>query len=270
MGKIKNTLIISTYNWPEALLCCLKGVTVQSVIPDQVIIADDGSTHETTAAIHNFKKTSPIRIDHIWHEDVGFRKSIILNKAIAKATGDYIIQIDGDVIPHKHFIKDHLNFAKPGTYVAGTRVNTNERLKNKIIQHQLTAIPLLAMGSKNFFNSLRIPVLSYSLEKYRTAEKDIYYVKGCNMGFWKQDFLNVNGYDEDYTGWGLEDSDLSIRLHNNGVKKRYLKMAAIVYHLWHKAFSRDREEINKHLMKSATSGSIKALKGVDQYLKHLP
>ncbi|HEX8334157.1 MAG TPA: glycosyltransferase, partial [Segetibacter sp.] len=69
MGKIKSTLIISTYNWPEALLCCLNGVLQQSILPDEVIIADDGSTKDTNAAIEEFKKTSPFRIHHIWHED---------------------------------------------------------------------------------------------------------------------------------------------------------------------------------------------------------
>jgi GT2 family glycosyltransferase len=266
MSKIKSTLIIATYNWPEALICCLRGVALQSTLPDEVIIADDGSTEETAEAISNFSEDSTLKINHIWQEDEGFRKTSILNKAIAKATGDYIIQIDGDVVPHKHFVKDHLSFAVKGTYVAGTRVNTNQQLKDKIINRKLTKIPLLAIGSKNFFNSLRLPQLSFLMENYRTAENEIYYVKGCNMAFWKQDFVEINGYDENFIGWGLEDSDLAIRLHNNGVKKRYLKMAAIVYHLWHKDFSRDREEINRLLLKTTSQGLKRAEKGIDQYL----
>jgi GT2 family glycosyltransferase len=267
MDKIKCTLIIATYNWPEALRICLQAVTQQSILPAEVIIADDGSTQATADIINEIKTHAPFNLKHVWHEDFGFRKTIILNKAIAKASGSYIIQVDGDVVPHKHFIKDHLEFAEAGVYVAGTRVNTNEALKNRIIMQQLINVPLLASGSKNFFNSLRLPFLTRLLQNYRTAEKEIYYVKGCNMAFWKKDFIAVNGYDESFTGWGLEDSDLAIRLHKNGVRKKYLKMAAIVYHLWHKAFERDREEINLILMRKAAAGdAIKATKGIGQYL----
>jgi GT2 family glycosyltransferase len=122
------------------------------------------------------------------------------------------------------------------------------------------------MGSKNFLNSLRVPALSGLMKNYRTAEKEIYYVKGCNMAFWKEDVIDINGYDESFIGWGLEDSDLAIRLYNNGIQKRYLKMAAIVYHLYHKEFSRDREETNRLLLKTAKEGIIKAKVGIDRYL----
>lgn len=98
---IKTSLLISTYNWCEALNLCLNSVLRQSQQPDEIVIADDGSREDTKLLIADFSKKSPVPIIHVWHEDIGFRKTIILNKAIAKCSSDYIIQIDGDLILHK-------------------------------------------------------------------------------------------------------------------------------------------------------------------------
>src|ERR1700712_962551 len=109
MHYIKCSLVISTYNWPQALELCLKSVATQKHLPDEVIIADDGSGEETRLLIDKYKKDFPVPLLHLWHEDKGFRKTIILNKAINQSSFEYIIQVDGDVILEKHFISDHLN-----------------------------------------------------------------------------------------------------------------------------------------------------------------
>ena len=127
---ISVSIIIPTYNWPEALNLCLQSVLVQSILPGEIIIADDGSKQETSDLINNIKRKSPIPIIHVWQEDNGFRLAQIRNKAIAKSCKDYIIQIDGDVILHKDFIKDHIRFARKGSFVSGSRVLINEKLAN--------------------------------------------------------------------------------------------------------------------------------------------
>lgn len=115
--QIKTSLLISTYNWCEALNLCLNSVLQQSQQPDEIVIADDGSREDTKLIITEFSKKSSTPVIHVWHEDIGFRKTIILNKAIAKCSADYIIQIDGDLILHKHFIKDHIRFARANMFV---------------------------------------------------------------------------------------------------------------------------------------------------------
>ena len=122
---MNSALIISTYNWPEALELVLKSVRMQKVYPDEVIIADDGSTDETKKLINKNQKDFPVPIKHFWHQDKGFRKSHILNLAIANSNADYIIQIDGDCILDKFFIKDHLHSVRENTYLFGSRVNIN-------------------------------------------------------------------------------------------------------------------------------------------------
>lgn len=115
MHPIKCSLIISTYNWPQALELCLNSVAVQKHLPNEVIIADDGSDDKTKSLIDQLKKDFPVPLIHVWHEDKGFRKTIILNKAVHQSTCEYIIQVDGDVVLDKHFIGDHLSSTEPAS-----------------------------------------------------------------------------------------------------------------------------------------------------------
>ena len=101
------SLIVATYNWPEALNLCLLSIKNQKVLPAEVIIADDGSGQQTRLLIEKFQSDFPVPLIHVWHEDLGFRKSIVLNMAIKKASGEYIVQVDGDVILDQNFINDH-------------------------------------------------------------------------------------------------------------------------------------------------------------------
>src|SRR6478736_5160416 len=109
---MKTALLISTYNWPEALNLVLKSILNQTKFPDEILIADDGSDNKTKELIDNFSTANNIVLHHVWQEDKGFRKSKILNKAIAKTTADYIVQIDGDCVIHKDFISDHIAMAQ--------------------------------------------------------------------------------------------------------------------------------------------------------------
>jgi len=127
-SKISTSLIISTYNRSDALELCVKSVLRQSLLPDEIIIADDGSKEETGELIHQLATTSVVPIIHVWHEDLGFRLATIRNKAIVKATKEYIIQIDGDIVLHKDFVKDHVRFAQKGSFVTGSRVLIREAL----------------------------------------------------------------------------------------------------------------------------------------------
>ena len=114
---MKTTLLITTYNWPKALELVLYSVLHQHVMPDEVVIADDGSTEETKKLIDRYADKMPVPVIWVWQEDKGFRRTSILNKAIAKATGDYIIQVDGDVVLSSHFVEDHIEMAQKGCFV---------------------------------------------------------------------------------------------------------------------------------------------------------
>jgi glycosyltransferase involved in cell wall biosynthesis len=134
---MKLTLIITTYNWPESLRLVLKSVENQSIIPDEVIIADDGSKIETSILITNFNKGSDLNVIHSWQEDIGFRVSKSRNKAILKSSGEYIVLIDGDMILHSNFIQDHIDNAEYGFFVQGSRVLLSKKqTKKNLVQNE--------------------------------------------------------------------------------------------------------------------------------------
>lgn len=265
---LKCSLIISTYNWPKALELSVKSVWHQSVLPNEIIIADDGSGPETKAIIERLQAESPVPIIHVWHEDKGFRLASIRNRAMAKAQYPYLIQIDGDIILHPHFIKDHLNFAQPNFFVTGSRVMLGEAIAKRVIEQQQTTFGRVIPKSKNFFNNFRSKTIrNFLARRYKTSGKNTFYVKGCNMAFWRKDILAVNGYDETIVGWGREDSEIAIRLHNSGVHKKFLKMGGIQYHIYHPEAKRDREAENTRLLKvSIDEHRTRCAKGIEQYL----
>ena len=143
---IKCSLVISTYNWPKALKFCLESALQQTHLPNEILIADDGSTEETTSLIKKYQQVSSVPIIHVWHQDKGFRKSEILNKTLARAQYDYIIQIDGDVIMSPRFISDHLAAAQKGYIAAGTRAILRQDVSAAILsKDKMPTIKFLKM-----------------------------------------------------------------------------------------------------------------------------
>ena len=259
------SLIISTYNFPKALELCLKSVLQQSVLPDEILIADDGSGEDTQKVVEEFKKRSPIPVIHVWHEDNGFQLTIIRNKAIAKANMEYIIQIDGDIILNRYFIKDHKRFARKSSFVSGSRLNIQESLSKKLLAEHSIEVSIRNKGVHNRVNGIRWQLLTWLLQNYH--QNDLLYVRGCNMGFWKKDLILVNGYDESMIGWGREDSEIACRLINAGIRKRIIKNAGIVFHLYHPGNSRSQFNINNEILqKTIDEKRTWCSKGLDQYL----
>jgi len=268
--KIKNntvsvSLLISTYNWEEALSLCLKSVLSQTRLPDEIIIADDGSNNNTYKLIKNISVTSSIPIHHVWHKDDGFRKTIILNKAIARCTKDYIIQIDGDIILNKHFVQDQLDELRPGYYLNGSRGKINYYFTNKYLKEGIFNIHFYSPGIYRKLNVIRLPFLTRFFYHYKEHAKE----RGCNMSFWRSDIIAINGYDERIIGYGYEDIDIGYRLRRLGLQKRFVKFKAIEFHLHHKnAETKNNMNHNQIIFdENNRMGIIKSPLGVNQYLK---
>ncbi|PWI30465.1 glycosyl transferase [Flavobacteriaceae bacterium LYZ1037] len=261
---MKSSLIISTYMWPEALELVLKSVLDQSVMPHEVLIADDGSNQTTKLLIEQFRRVFPIPLYHVWHEDTGFTKSVILNKTVAKTTGDYIIQVDGDCILHKHFIKDHIEFVSPNTFLYGSRVNIQEDHLDQLFNKQQIKFNILSQGIKKRTRAIHMPVLSLLYSKKWEVSKKF---RGCNTSYFKSDFISVNGYDERFEGWGREDSELAWRFYNKGLSSRRLRYRGIVFHIYHDEKSRARLELNDDIEKYTIVQKLTWCEnGVDKYL----
>ncbi|WP_430812748.1 MULTISPECIES: glycosyltransferase family 2 protein [unclassified Carboxylicivirga] len=223
MKQPKTTLFLTTYNWPEALSLCLQSIAAQTHLPDEVIIADDGSTEATRLMIDSFKDNYPCPLIHVWQEDKGFRINTIRNKAIERARHPYIIQIDGDVILDKHFVADHLRFARPGRLVAGRRIRINKEETEE-------ACKTLSYSTKQ---STRCQTLAILHQHLLYNSKSVRGVRGCNMSYWKDDAYRVNGYDEEWIGKGPDDKEYAIRMTYAGVSIYNLKFYALQHHLNH-------------------------------------
>lgn len=258
------SLIVSTYNWPEALEKCIQRVLKQTHLPNEILIADDGSGDATQETIEKLKRSSPVPIVHVWHPDNGFRLSAIRNKAIAQAQFDYIIQIDGDIIMDEEFIKDHLALSQKNAFLCGSRVLLSQAYSAQLLnQATIDNLNKFKFPLGSILNSLRIPFLSKIMaDRYKKNKPRA--LRGCNMSFWKKDLLTVNGYNEDIQGWGSEDAELAIRLINNGIKKRFLKFGAIAYHIFHKENNKDNlpenEKAFQHAVQNKTTWVAQGIK----------
>lgn len=230
-------LLIATYKWPEALQVVLTSVIHQSRIPDEIVIAEDGKHFQTAVVIAEFVETYGLQIKHVRHEDIGFRKSLILNKAIKEIESDYIIEIDGDIVMHPEFVADHLKATQEGFFVQGSRTMlTAEGSRELLKSRQVKSLNPFMKGLYSRFNAFRIPFLS---RFFKVNPNSSINVKGCNLAFWKADYVRVNGYYSGFEGWGWEDYELGERWINAGIKKKRLKMAAIGYHIFHSLSSRE-------------------------------
>jgi glycosyltransferase involved in cell wall biosynthesis len=223
-------------------------------MPTEIVIADDGSTMETKRVVDHYATISTVPILHAWHEDNGFRLAAIRNRALQVSSSDYIIQIDGDLILHPYFVYDHIALASNNAFFTGTRVMLSEHDTIKIL-HEKTSKFVPSFSLKN----IRWPWLS---SMYLKMQKGLHPSRslGANMSFWRADLLAINGYNEDFIGWGKEDNDIAARLINLGRTMKALRASAISYHLYHPEASRGAHTINEQLYRTSLDTGITHVK----------
>jgi glycosyltransferase involved in cell wall biosynthesis len=257
------SLIISTYNQPLALRKVLRGLEYQTQRPDEILIADDGSGEPTRRLVTDWKPTAGSLVKHVWHPDLGFRKTVILNEAIARAEGDYLVLLDGDCVPHHRFIEDHNSLAENGLWVQGRRCFVQERFV-PVFEPGMTPIWrwMLLGHITGVAKGVRLPFPFFCRNREQRG------ILGCNMGFWREDLVAVNGFDEAYTGWGIgEDSDVGTRLYHLGRPRKFVYGHAIVYHLNHPIIPRDHFQASQaRLAETIRTGRIRCEHGLDRHL----
>jgi len=268
---MKTAVIVTTYNRPDALALALDSYLAQSTSDFELIVADDGSTDDTRRRVDEYARRAPFALRHVWHEDRGFRAAAIRNRAAATTTADYLIFTDGDCIPSRTFVARHRALAEPGWFVAGNRVLlsrtfTERALAERLPLHAWTAGKWLAAWARRDVNRL-LPLIALpdgGFRKWRPRRWQG--IKTCNLALWRADLERVNGLDESYAGWGLEDSDLVIRLLHAGVQHKSARFAAPLFHLWHPENDRSRFAENRRRLDAVlASDRIAAQVGLNQY-----
>tara|TARA_B100000767_G_scaffold14773_1_gene14112 strand:+ start:89 stop:874 length:786 start_codon:yes stop_codon:yes gene_type:complete len=258
------SLIITTYNQPDALMLVLKSVECQGLVPNEVIIADDGSNENTQELIADFIANSSLNIIHSFQKDKGFRAAKSRNKAISKAKSEYIILIDGDMILHRNFIYDHKKNAQAGYFVQGGRVLLSQKKSNEVLKNSYLFFDLFSYGLKNRKNAIYSNFLSKLFSRKKNYLRGL---KTCNVAFYRKDCISVNGFNNNFEGWGREDSEFFIRLINKGITRKTLKFNAIQYHLWHDEASRNSLSRNDQLLKKTIDENLNWCDdGINNYL----
>lgn len=245
--EMKVSVIIAFYNKVEFLKYVLTGFEMQSFHDFEIVIADDGSNSSVVSEIEEMIQNSDLDIQHVWHEDKGWRKNIILNKAVMASRSDYLIFIDGDCVPHPEFVREHYQNRKPGRILGGRRMNISKSFTEKLNPEKIK------VGA--FQRYLPRAILESFSKKIKHPEKGIYLknrwlrskilkmntsLKGCNFSMWKEDLLSINGFDDRYLAPNYgEDTDIELRALRKGLEIKSVKNIAVQYHLYHKKLSQN-------------------------------
>jgi len=238
---MKIGVIISTYNNPKWLEKTLWGYCAQTRSADEIIIADDGSKQETKELIDSFRSSLPIK--HVWHEDNGFLKNIILNKAIVAAESEYLIFTDQDCVPRYDFVATHEMYATNsggGIFLSAGYFKLPLQLSENITQDDINSGRafdlkwLLENGLPKKSHDLRLlfKPTSFLTPVFNAITTRSPTWNGCNASGWREDIIRVNGYDNSMM-YGGEDREMGQRLVNSGIKPKQVSYSAVVLHLDH-------------------------------------
>ena len=250
---MKFSVILSTYNQPSHLDLVLHGYGAQTDKNFDIIIADDGSGPQTADVINRHKKTPPMPIHHVWHEDAGFRKTVILNKAIKASNSPYLIFSDGDCVPRKDFVAMHRMFAEHGRYLTGAYnrlpEKTTERVSSEIVSSNRLFSPVWLAGNgylpkKGFLRIIVPNSVGRFLDRFGTVDYGRF--TGGNASCFREDALAVGGFNEEMT-YGREDREFGTRLCNYGLRPKRLKHSTYVLHLEHERPYANAEVNEKNL-----------------------
>jgi glycosyltransferase involved in cell wall biosynthesis len=234
---MRTALVIGTYERPDALSAVLDSVARQRAAPDEIVIADDGSGTATRDLIASFARRSSVPVRAVSQPHEGFRLTRLRNLAIAAATADYLVFIDGDMLLHEGFVADHRRQARPGCFTQGVRIRADEALTTKLIDDPRLPLSVSTPGLGVLRRAYLLRSRKLAVATRRVAN-GLIAIKGCNQAFWRDDLLRVNGFNEAIQGWGPEDKELCARLRHAGVERQSLLFGGVAIHLHHPPASR--------------------------------
>jgi glycosyltransferase involved in cell wall biosynthesis len=246
------SVIISVYNRFDFLELVLAGLERQNMWDFEVVIADDGSNDAFVKRLNKIIPSLAFPIVHVRHEDKGFRKNKILNRAIEAANSDYLTFIDGDCIPHSQFLNEHSKYSNKYVCLTGRRVNLSEKVSSQLtpemIKHGWLEKNTMKLVKDGLFGKS-----DYVEKGFYVKNKTLRGILnnkprgllGCNFSIYKEDLLRINGFDERYEAPSIgEDSDIQYRLELAGMRIRSLNNIAVQYHLYHQLQERPQQNLD--------------------------
>ena len=225
-------VVIVTSNRADYLRRCLAGYVRQAHKDIAVVIADDGSIDETEQVVKEFKNLAPFSITHVWQEKNGFRRPKIMNEAVKACAHDYLFFTDCDCLPAEDILDVHLRHMSRKVFILGGAIKLSKERTDSILKdfdNNPSYLPAPVSDDLAELRKRRSKARRQMLFRRKRAP----HIYGVNFSLYKNSFLAVNGYDENFVGWGNADGDLRERLKRAGLKPSVLYDEAIVYHLSH-------------------------------------
>ena len=246
------SFIVTCYNHSEILKVSLESILAQTTPPDEIIVADDGSTEETFEVTRELRRRTSIPLIHVWQKDEGFRVNRSRNNALAVASGDYVVLSDGDCFYGPHFIEDHVEAARSNQFVGGTRVHIQPERRDYILRTGDRWITVFTPHTSKRLHAIRSRFLSALTSKSSNPSVPVTLqnnpgIFSANLSFWREDAEKINGFDDRYVGWGGDDLDFEIRLSRAGVGWRKIRNLGVVYHFSHATRPIDRLMVRERL-----------------------
>lgn len=265
------SVVVTTYEWPEALDVVLRGLAEQSDPAFDVVVADDGSGPTTADVVSRWQPTFEDRLAHAWQPDDGFRLARARNLGAASARGACLVFVDGDCVPRRHFVRAIRRAARPGWFLAGKRVQMSEDLSRAVLDGRewIARWPLPALLAR-VGRELSPWVNLTGRDRRRPWREKLpdFAPHGNAYGFltavWRADFERVNGFDTRFVGWGDQDVDLAVRLHRLGLRCGYAGPPATMLHAWHPTHVPADRPTWRFLQETRRSDRIRAVEGLDE------
>jgi glycosyltransferase involved in cell wall biosynthesis len=227
-------ILVSTYQRPRHLRRALLSIAMQRGVEGkmEVIVTDDGSADETPQVVREFSRSVDFPVRFTTHPHTAFQLARCRNEGVAASEAPYLLFLDGDcVLPSDH-VAIHLAQRRPAHVMAGYFARLDEATSSRLDEEAIRSGEFVRWAPASELCQLRTMARKarlYQWLRHPTKPK----MSGNNVGIWRADYERVNGYDENFEGWGCEDDDLRLRLRRTGVRIDSILPWTFTYHMWH-------------------------------------
>lgn len=225
------SVLVAVYNNVPVVRPVLYALAGQSFEDFEVVICDDGSGERTREELSDVCELLGLRWQYAYHAAEGFQKTVVLNKGLTCAQGEQVVFLDGDCVPHRDFVGNHCALLQPGSYLAGRRVMLGAQ-----VSARLQKDPAYARQLRFATVVGRADRVEEALLLPRPIRRliGVNRLSGCNWSCWKQDLESINGFNNEARGpVGGEDTNISIRFDQHGLRRDSARFGANVFHQWH-------------------------------------
>jgi glycosyltransferase involved in cell wall biosynthesis len=253
---MKISVVTTHYNRPEHLRLLVASLRTQTRVPDELVVADDGSDAASASAMDRVLAGCAFPATAVRQEKDGYRLAAARNLAIRAATGEYLLFVDCDMALLPDAVATHEGLAASGCLVCGNRALLDEAATARLFA--VDPAPAAADWEEAWRQAdraeseraARLFERHARLRRWHVARPHKPKLLGCHFSLFRRDVERVNGFDETYVGWGYEDDDFARRLYRIGVEPRSAIESARAMHLWHpsvapQALKRHRDRPNR-------------------------